>query len=192
MDDRSSFGIEFAPPEYEKILSYASGWMSTLGWLASVAASVYVVALQIETIINVNKPDFAFTNWQLTLLMLALDIATIFFNTCGAPFLPQFEVFSLIGHVAGFLVVIVPLWVLCPKNSAYDVFLNFVDESGYSNMGLAFLTCQIFVIFCSFGSDSVVHISEEVGNASLVVPRTMWWSYVSNIALGFVTLITML
>ena len=34
---------EFAPPEWQKFLSYASGWMSTLGWLASVASSTFVV-----------------------------------------------------------------------------------------------------------------------------------------------------
>jgi choline transport protein len=42
------------------------------------------------------------------------------------------------------------------------------------------------------GSDSIVHISEEVNNASLTVPRVMWWSYLMNAALGFVALLTML
>lgn len=42
------------------------------------------------------------------------------------------------------------------------------------------------------GSDSVVHISEEVENASWTVPRVMWWSYVLNAGLGIVALVTML
>ena len=44
----------------------------------------------------------------------------------------------------------------------------------------------------SQGSDSVVHISEEVQDASLVVPQVMWWSYILNVFLGIVALITML
>lgn len=47
-------------------------------------------------------------------------------------------------------------------------------------------------MYCNLGSDSVVHISEEVGDASLVVPRAMWWSYIGNVLAGIVMLITML
>ena len=35
-------------------------------------------------------------------------------------------------------------------------------------------------------------IAEEVENASLVVPRCMWWSYILNVSMGIVILITML
>ncbi|KAL1606611.1 hypothetical protein SLS60_004016 [Paraconiothyrium brasiliense] len=183
---------EFSPPEYQAVLSYASGWMSTLGWLASVASSVYICATQIQAIIDVNTPDYAFTNWQITLMMVAVTAVTIVFNTYGAEVLPELETASLIGHVAGFFVVLIPLWALCEKNSAKDVFTTFVDQSGYNNMGAAYLTCQVYVMYCNLGSDSVVHISEETANASLVVPRAMWWSYVGNVLAGIVMLITML
>ena len=117
--------------------------MSTLGWLASVASSVYILATQIEAIINVTRPAFAFTNWQITLIMIAFTVITIFFNTWGARILPQLEIGSLACHILGFFVVVIPLWVMCPKNSAHDVFLNFQDQSGFNNMGLAYLTCQV-------------------------------------------------
>ena len=163
-----------------------------MGWLASVASSVYVLAVQIQATINVTRPDYALTAWQTTLIMLAFTAITIVFNTYGTPIFPELEIASLIGHIVGFFVVIIPLWVLCPKNSAEDVFLNFRDQSGFNNMGLAYLTCQVYVMYCNLGSDSVVHISEEVGNASLVVPRCMWWSYLGNVFFGIIMLITML
>ena len=152
---------EFAPPEYQKVLSYASGWMSTLGWLASVASSVYVVTTQIEAMIDVTMPDYAFSNWQYFLLMLAFIAITIVFNTYGAGVLPMLETVSLFGHLAGFIVVLVPLWVLCPKNSAHEVFVDFQTNAGWSP-GPAYLISQVTVIYCNLGSDSVVHISEEV------------------------------
>lgn len=182
---------EFAPPEYQRVLSYASGWMSTLGWLASVASSVYVVATQINAMINVTYPDYAFTNWQNTLLMIAIVVITIFFNTWGAGSLPALETASLFGHLAGFIVVLVPLWVLCPKNSAYDVFVDFQANGGWSP-GPAYLVSQVTVMYCNLGSDSVVHISEEVEDASITVPKCMWYSYIGNVTLGIVMLITML
>lgn len=183
---------EFAPPRYQRILSYASGWMSTLGWLSSVASSTFIVTTQIEAMINVTNPDYAFERWQYTLIMIAFTVITIFFNTWGAPVLPSLETFCLFGHVIGFFVIMIPLVVLCPKNSASDVFLDFQDTSGYNNMGAAYLISQVYVMYCNLGSDSVVHISEEVENASLTVPRVMIWSYCGNVLLGIGMLITML
>lgn len=87
--------------------------------------------------------------------------------------------------------VIIPLWVLCPKATADQVFKEFYNESGW-NMGVAVLLNQVNSLYCILGSDTAVHISEEVADASLVVPRTMWWSYVLNFVLALVTVITML
>ncbi|KAK0338133.1 hypothetical protein LTR57_009500 [Friedmanniomyces endolithicus] len=162
--------ITTAPPQYQKVLSYASGWMSTLGWIASLASSVYVCGTQIQAMINVLNPDEAMTSWQLTLVMFAIIAITIVFNTVGAKFLPMLETISLFGHIAGFFVVMIPLLVLCPKNSAYDVFVHFEANGGWS-LGPAYLVSQVTIIYCNLGSDSVVHISEEVEDASLVVPR---------------------
>ncbi|KAM5371488.1 hypothetical protein ACJA88_009475 [Fusarium oxysporum] len=183
---------EFSPPKYQKVLSYASGWMTTLGWLASFASSCYTIAFQVQACINVTKPDFAFTTWQIALIMWAVIIVTIAFNTWGTAFFPQLETASLIGHLLGFFAVMIPLWVLCDKNDAHDVFLQFTDQSGWDNMGFAYISSQIYVLWCCFGSDSIVHLSEEVKNASIVVPRAIWWSYVGNVFFGFIMLITML
>jgi len=48
---------EFAPEKYQKFLSYASGWMSTLGWLASTASSVFVCSTLIQSLIEVPTPE---------------------------------------------------------------------------------------------------------------------------------------
>lgn len=147
---------------------------------------------QIEAMIDVINPDFGFSRWQYTLIMIGFTIITIFFNTWGTPILPALETACLIGHILGFLVVMIPLWVLCPKNSAHEVFLDFQNSSGYSNMGTAYLISQVYVMYCNLGSDSVVHISEEVEDASIIVPKCMWWSYLGNVFLGIIMLITML
>ncbi|RDW84572.1 hypothetical protein BP6252_02162 [Coleophoma cylindrospora] len=183
---------EFAPPKYQKFLSYAAGWMSTLGWLASVASSVFVLTTLVQAIINVTNTDFLFPNWQYTLIMLAFLVVTIFFNTWGAKILPMLETVSLFGHILGFIVTLVPLWVMAPKNSATAVFTEVVNNGGWSNIGTSCLVSQVSVMYCNLGSDSAVHISEEVENASLNVPRAMWWSYILNVTMGLVMLVTML
>ncbi|KAF2088825.1 amino acid transporter [Saccharata proteae CBS 121410] len=184
---------EFAPPRYQKFLSYSAGWMSTLGWLASMASSVFVCATLVEVCAEVIQPDFGFSNWQYTLLMLGFLVITIGFNTVGARGLPALETVSLFGHIIGFLITVIICWAMCrPLNTGSDVFATFVNNGGWSNMGTACLISQVTVMYCNLGSDSIVHISEEVENASVVVPRAMWWSYVLNVLLGIIMLITML
>jgi len=183
---------EFAPSSCQRFLSYSAGWMSTLGWLASTASSVFVCSTLIQSLVEVSNIDFVFPNWQYTLIAIAFTVITVFFNTWGAGALPMIETVSLFGHILGFFVTIIPLWVMCPKNSASEVFTSVVDNGGWGSVGTACIISQVSVLYCNLGSDSVVHISEEVPDAGLIVPQVMWWSFFLNVGLGIVALITML
>ncbi|KAG4030484.1 hypothetical protein MFRU_012g02170 [Monilinia fructicola] len=182
---------EFSPHRYQKFLSYITGWMSGLGWVASFSSCLFMLTNLTQSVINIQNKDYSFTKWQLTLLGIAYLLFTIGVNTWGARHLPIIETTSLFGHLAGFIVTIVPLWAMAPKNSAYSVFLDVVHNGGWSNTGASCLIAQIGVLYCSLGSDCAVHISEEVEDASINVPRAMWWSYIFNVLLGFITLVTM-
>ena len=125
--------------------------MSALGWLASVASSVFVCTTLLETIIDLVNASFTFSNWQYTLLMLAFLVCTIFLNTWGAPVLPVLEVVSLFGHVGGFVITLVLLLALAPKNSAHAVFAEVVNNAGWGKTGTSCLIIQIAVIYCNLG-----------------------------------------
>jgi len=125
--------------------------MSTLGWLASVASSIFIVTTQVQAMIELTNASFGFPNWQYTLIMLAFLVVTIVFNTWGSRVLPMVEVISLFGHLAGFLIVMIPLLVLCQKNSAHAVFLEVVNNGGWSNTGTACLISQVTVMYCNLG-----------------------------------------
>lgn len=141
---------EFAPPSSQKMLSYCAGWMSTLGWLASTASSVFVCTTLIQSLIAIGNDSFAFPNWQYTLIMLAYMLITILFNTWGANFLPMIETISLFGHLLGFLVFIIPIWIMAPKNSASEVFTSFSSSSGW-DIGAGCLVTQVAVLYCNLG-----------------------------------------
>lgn len=104
-----------------------------------------------QSVINIQNKDYSFTKWQLTLLGIAYLLFTIGVNTWGARHLPIIETTSLFGHLAGFIVTIVPLWAMAPKNSAYSVFLDVVHNGGWSNTGASCLIAQIGVLYCSLG-----------------------------------------
>ena len=196
--------------------------MSSLAWLASLTSSTYVLTTLLESIISLlpSLSAFALTPFQSTLLMLILLLFTLGFNTYLFHLLPKIETLSLFGHLLGFFLVILPLLYLSPKNSANQVFWEVTNNGGWGSRGVSCGVSQVAVLFCCIGSDSVVHMcmfasslfsflslcfapgidsdicyyctAEEVANASQVVPRAMWYSYLLNITMGFLTLTTML
>ena len=141
---------EFAPPKCQKFLSYSAGWMSTLGWLASTASSVFVCTTLIQSLAGVKDDTYTFTPWQYTLMMLAFLGITIIFNTTAAGVLPKIETISLFGHLGGFFLVIIPVVVMAPHNSAKDIFTTFASSSGW-DVGTACLITQISVLYCNLG-----------------------------------------
>lgn len=152
---------EFAPAGWQKQASYASGWMSSLGWISSLAGGVYVCADLVQVCINIEYPDFVFTSWQRFLVILVMFLVTIALNTLGARLLPAIEVVSLIGHVAGFVVFVGILWGMCqPLNGSSVVFLDFENNGGWRNFGTVCILNQVSMIWSMLGSDTIVHICE--------------------------------
>ena len=158
---------EFSPPRFQKYLSYAAGWTSALGWLTGNASGYFILSTLVEALVEVYKPDWSFTNWQSTLVMIFFLIATIYFNTWGARLLPAIEIVSLVFHLAGFIITIVPLWVLAPKNSASDVFGPIVNGGGWSNAGTSFLVGTITILFSNLGPDAAVHLGKPRSHDSI-------------------------
>jgi choline transport protein len=76
--------------------------------------------------------------------MLEFLLITIAFNTWGAKALPMMETMSLLGHLLGLLVVMLPLLIIARKNSAHQVFTEVVNNGGWSNTGTACLVARSF------------------------------------------------
>lgn len=158
---------EFAPAGWQKQASYASGWMTSLGWIASLAGSVYVCADLVRVCVNITYPDLVFTSWQIFLILLGLLLLTILLNTLGTRVLPTIEVVSLIGHTVGFIVFIGIFWGMCrPLNGSREVFLDFQNNGGWTNFGTVCLLNQASIIWSMLGSDTIVHICECVLHGS--------------------------
>ncbi|EHY58649.1 hypothetical protein HRR83_007371 [Exophiala dermatitidis] len=181
---------EFAPPEYQKGLSYLTGWMSTLSWQAGTASGSFLTGTIIQALIQINNPDYEPKAWQGTLLVFAMVLVLWFANTYGARDLPLVQNVLLIVHVFAFLATIIVLWVMAPRNSAEVAFTQFTNNGGWSTMGLALMVGQISVIYGSLCSDCTAHMAEEVKDAGRNVPNAMFWAYVSNGILGFILVIT--
>lgn len=96
---------EFAPPRYQKILSYLAGWMSVMSWQAGAASGPFLVGTLMQSLISYNKTEYVATNWQGTLMVWAITFIVYLGNVYGGRAMPVFQNVMLIVHVFGFMAV---------------------------------------------------------------------------------------
>lgn len=101
------------------------------------------------------------------------------------------EGIALVVHVTGFFAIIITLWVMAPRRSAADALLNFTNEGGWSSTGLSSMIGLLAPMAVLVGYDCSVHMSEEIQDASITLPRAIMGSVVLNVTLVF-TIITTL
>ncbi|KAK5125315.1 hypothetical protein LTR85_000424 [Meristemomyces frigidus] len=181
---------EFAPRSQQKIISYISGWMSTLSWQCGTCSGMFLLGIEIQGLISINHSSYTPQPYQGYLFVILMVSLGLLLNTWGAKQLPLIEGIILVFHIFGFAAVLIVLWVLSPKNTAHEVFTNFENNGGWQSMGLSMLVGQVTSIYGLIGSDGAAHMAEETKDAAIIVPRCMYWSYLLNGAMGFVMLVT--
>lgn len=130
---------EFAPRKYQRFLSYIMGWLCVLGWQMSSASAAYVAATEIQGLVVLNYPAYAYEQWHGTLMTIAVAAFAALFNITLARRLPMIEAAILIVHICAFFGIVVPLWVLAPRASAKQVFTVFSDGGGWGSLGTSAL-----------------------------------------------------
>ncbi|KAF7516286.1 hypothetical protein PCG10_002344 [Penicillium crustosum] len=182
---------EFAPKRGQKYLSYITGWLSAMGWQCAIVSIAYLAGTIIQGLIVLNQPDYNFQRWHGTMLVIAISTFSILFNTFLAKNLPFVEGLILIIHIVGVFAIIIPLWVLAPRNNAHAVFTTFNNGGGWDNPGTATLVGLSTTITSMLGYDCSVHMSEEIKDASETLPKAMMTSVAVNGVLGFTMLVTL-
>ncbi|OCT47673.1 putative amino-acid permease PB24D3.02c [Cladophialophora carrionii] len=181
---------EFAPRKYQKFMSFIVGWFCVLGWQTGAANTAFLAGTQIQGLVVLNYPDYTPQRWHGTLLTFAVASFSVFFNTFLVKKLPLVEGIVLIIHIFGFFGVLITLWVLGPRGNASDVFTTFNNYGGWSSDGLSAIVGILAVMIPLLGADGAVHMSEELRDASKVLPQSMIATTVLNGAMGWIILIT--
>lgn len=173
-----------APPAYQKLLSYITGWLTVIGWQASLASGAYVAGTLFQGFIELVDTAYVPHGWHTTLLLYGVVALAIFTTTVTGTVLPKIESMLLVFYILGFFGVLVPLVYLGPHGNGRDVFTTFINDGGWSSKGLSFFVGISGNAFAFLGADSVYHMSEEVQNAANVVPRSIIWSIFINGIVG--------
>jgi choline transport protein len=146
--------------------------VTVFGWQSVAASSGYLLAVIIQGILLLTRPEYVPKSWHTVLLFWALSAFAVLINSTTSRFLARFEGTVLILHLVGFFCVLIPMVYLGPHASAKDVFTVFANTGGWSSQGLSFLVGMPASVFCLMGADSAVHVSYDecsVGMRSLTV-----------------------
>ena len=138
---------EFSPRSIQKPLSYFSGWMSTLSWVAGTAGASFMLGLLTTSILVAYRPSYSPERYQTTLFAFASALIQVLANTVCASQLPRFQKLMMIPHGLGWIPVLIVLWTLAPHGRAKDVFTTFSSNGGWGDMGLSVMVGQITSVY---------------------------------------------
>ncbi|KUL81939.1 hypothetical protein ZTR_10359 [Talaromyces verruculosus] len=174
-----------APRSCQRFLSYLTGWMTSIGWQALVASTGYIAGTLIQTLVVITIPSYEATSWRGLLIIYAVLLFGFIINTVARQLLPTLEGPVLCIHILAFFGVLVPLCVLSSKRDSSGVWADFVNEGGWDTQGLSTMIGLLMSIFLFTGVDGAIHMSEEIKDAAVVVPRSIMASMGINGAFGF-------
>lgn len=160
---------EFAPPRYQKFLSYMTGWMAALGWVTGCPSTAQLTGSLVQGLVYQKYPNVNFGHlWQFSLLVMAILLLAGAFNIFGTRYLPTAEGIFLIIHVLGYFAFLIVFWVTAKHSSAEKVFTTFTDEGNWGSSGLATLVGITTPLWSFLGPDAGAHMSEEMKDAGSV------------------------
>ncbi|KAH7151160.1 fungal-specific transcription factor domain-containing protein [Fusarium sp. MPI-SDFR-AT-0072] len=174
---------------------WALPWLNwRQGWIASAGSAPFLAGTQIQGLLVLNYPDsYVFQRWHGTLLFWAVLLGSACICIFCSNKLPLIEKLTLVLHVTFFIAIIVTMAVTSPtKHSAEWVFSHFENNSGWGNNAVAWSIGLLSSCYVLIGYDGATHLSEEMSNAEMGVPRAMVGCLLVNGPLGFAFLLIIL
>ena len=135
-------------------------------------------------LIVLTDPTYNPHPWHSVMLFWAVILFGVSVNTVIGSWLPKFEGLILILHIFGFFAIVLPLVILGPHAQPSQVFQFFINGGNWPTDGLSFFVGLLGNVYAFFGADGAIHMSEEIKNAAVVVPKAIVFSIVLNGLLG--------
>ncbi|KAF2110208.1 amino acid permease-like protein [Lophiotrema nucula] len=182
---------EFAPRSVQKGLSYVVGWSTALGWVSGIPACAQMLSALVIGLVLLVNPDAQLGElWHVTLIMFLWLFLMVGFNMFCAQYLPLAEGIILVLHVVAFFAFLILFWTTAERLPADEVFTTWTNGGEWSSMGVSALVGLSTPLWCFIGPDAGAHMSEELHDASAVLPKAMMWATFFNGIFGIVMMIT--
>jgi choline transport protein len=101
-------------------------------WESALAGIVNITAYVVQSLVEMNFPDYTPQRYQLTLLVIAILVETLM-NIYTFRLIPWIELLAGILHLILFIVFVAVFIALAPKHSSNFGFFDRATASGWEN-----------------------------------------------------------
>ena len=152
---------------YGRVCGFFAGWWNFLAWIFGLAATAQIGAAQIVSTYSLFHVDFATERWHVFVTYLIITwlagLIVVFANRA----LPRLESLGGFLIVAGVVVVVIVCAIMPHQQGRHYatssfVWRDWVNTTGWSSDGLAFLLGTLNGAFAVGTPDLVSHLAEEI------------------------------
>ena len=146
-----------------------------MAWTFWTSATILFAAQLLFAFLVICGTTFTQELYQVYLVYAAFAGYAFFINTLGFKVMPLFSKAMLAYINLGAVFVLVAMLVRAtPKPSAKDVFLDVINETGWSSNGLVFFLALLPGCTALNGFDSAAHMADELPHPAKQVPQVMF------------------
>ncbi|THY16766.1 choline transport protein [Aureobasidium pullulans] len=174
---------ELASRKYAKFSSYLTGWFSWAGSIFSCTSTTIGVASGLVGCWQLSHPDYVVKDYHVFATYLILTWFCFLFN-CYGKILPSIATVGLYCSLISFVVILATVPATAPSHRTPKfVFATFINNTGWTNSGIAFITGLINANWAFACLDCATHLAEEVPRPEKMIPIAI----MGTVAIGFVT-----
>lgn len=175
-----------SPERLRGFLSFMTGWFTVTGWIFTTASTNLIYAQNFMALIALFHPDMVIKTWQTFIVYQVLNLITAAIVIWGNKIIPALNKFSLLYLQIGWFAVMVTVAACAPKHQKPRfVFQTWINETGWENQVICFITGLVNPLYSLGGLDGVTHLTEEIPdpsrNAPLAIAITLGIAFVTGI-----------
>ncbi|BGO88981.1 hypothetical protein NBRC10512_002049 [Rhodotorula toruloides] len=173
-----------AGPRTRRAISFATAWTNIFSWITITASVVIILSEVIFAVVQLYHPDFVIQRWQVYMIYLATNFASVAWNIFAAARTPWVGKAFFYFSTLVFLVITIVVVAKAPTyNDNKFVWATYTNEIGWSSSFVVVMTGLVNPSYLYAGLDGAIHLVEEVKRPEKAVPLAL----LSTVGMGFVT-----
>lgn len=175
-------------------MGFFAGWWNALAWIFGTTSLSSVLASLILAMYGLFHPDYVYQRWHTFVTFLICTwccCGVVLFANKLLPTINKIGLFLILAGVAITILVcaIMPTATGSGHASSAFVWRDFLNQTGYTSDGFAFVAGMLNASFAVGTPDCVAHLAEEIPKPRVNVPKAIALQMVVGLSTAFFYLI---
>ncbi|GAA5993504.1 hypothetical protein JCM10908_000621 [Rhodotorula pacifica] len=190
---QAMWAYNLAPPKWAPFLSFWTAWLNIAGGWALMAAGAYIFGSGCLALVAAFHPSYVEQRWHLVLVYIAMLLSCFVMNIFLVRILDRMTTTFALINISTVVATLIALAACTPVHATPSfVFTGFINETGWSSSGFAFLLGLLQSSFTIIGYDAATHLCEEAHDAGRLAPIAVVGGVGIVGIVGFVYIIALL